>query len=402
MKTDCRDIEALLSPYADGELDAADAARVETHLAECPACRETLAAWRDAEAAFASMRVERSDVEWERLARRVDDAIDASETAEAGDRVAAAAAPATAAPRSAGGHAPERRRVHPWLWGSSGVLMAAALVLLFWPWITSEDGGMQTRTMLPPANRPPAVAGNEGAERDDARAGAPAEQGGAGADIPVAQGDAKAPGTRGVDIRRVAIEQEAKAKDELSASLSKEARDESGAPGTPPAREQTRALGYLTSPAPAPESAEEMAPAPVEARKSLAVPPPASRARDMDEGASSAFRQEPDVLLEDAVQSAPDSAFVPVQRAAQQALDSGEPAALERAASTLAAFTLAWPEDPRRADALAQRVRVLAALAVHDPGRWCAGLAVARAQWREAAGDAAPFPEPEPAEAACP
>lgn len=393
MKTDCRDIEALLSPYADGELDAADAARVESHLAECAACRETLAAWREAEAAFASMRVERSDVEWERLARRVDDAIDASGTAEAGGRVAAA-------PQAAGARTPERRRVHPWLWGSSGVLMAAALVLLFWPWITSEDGDMQTRTMLPPASRPPAVAGNEGAERDDARAGAPAEQGGAGADIPVAQGDAKAPGTRGVDIRRVAIEQEAKAKDELSASLSKEARDESGAPGTPPA-EATRALGYLTSPAPAPKSAEEMAPAPVEARKSLAVPPPASRARDGDK-AESAFRQEPDVLLEDAVRSAPDSAFVPVQRAAQQALDSGEPAALERAASTLAAFTLAWPEDPRRADALAQRVRVLAALAVHDPGRWCAGLAEARTQWREAAGDAAPFPEPEPVEAVCP
>ncbi len=396
MRTDCREIEALLSPYADGELDAADAARVESHLAECAACRETLAAWREAEEAFASVHVERSEVEWERLARRVDDAIDASETAaaEAGGRAAA--------PRAAGARTPERRRVHPWLWGSSGVLMAAALVLLFWPWITSEDGDMQTRTMPPPASRPPAVAGNEGAERDDARTGAPAGQDGAGADIPVAQGDAKAPGTRGVDIRRVAIEQEAKAKDELSASLSKEARDESAEPGTPPAPEETRALGYVTPPAPAPESAEEMASAPVEARKSLAVPPPVSRARDLDKGASSALRQEPEVLLEDAVRSAPDSAFVPVQRAAQQALDSGEPAALERAASSLAAFALAWPEDPRRADALAQRVRVLAALAVHDPDRWCAGLSGARAQWREAAGETAVFPAPEPAEAVCP
>lgn len=408
MKADCRDIEALLSPYADGELDADGARRVESHLAECAACRETLAAWRETEDAFASVRVERSDVEWERLARRVDDAIDAAEAADAraGGRVAAAAS--AAAPRAARGPAPERRRVHPWLWGSSGVLVAAALVMLFWPWITSEDGGMQTRTRspqsIPPATRPPAVAGNEGA---DARAGTPAETGLTGADIPVAQGDGKAPGTRGVDIRRVAIEQEAKRKDELSASLSKETlkevRDDSAvageaqgfAPQTPPP-----ALQAAPSP-PAPDGSAEAAPEPAEATKSMTRDVTRSWSVPRAE-TSSRERQLGEVQLQDADGTAPDSAFAATQRAAQQALDSGEPAALERAVSSLAAFALAYPDDARRVEALAQRVRVLAALAVHDPDRWCAGLSVARMQWRDAAGEAVAFPAPEPAEAACP
>src|SRR5688500_6996118 len=37
-----RHVERRLTPYADGELSAADAARVDTHLATCARCRSTL------------------------------------------------------------------------------------------------------------------------------------------------------------------------------------------------------------------------------------------------------------------------------------------------------------------------------------------------------------------------
>ena len=79
MKEPCPDFLERLAAYADGELDAAEARRVEEHVASCDACRETLRAWRDADAALAGTDVARSDVEWERLARRVESAIDAEE-----------------------------------------------------------------------------------------------------------------------------------------------------------------------------------------------------------------------------------------------------------------------------------------------------------------------------------
>ncbi len=44
----CDAIGPDLSSFADGELDQAGAARVEAHLAECPACRESLRVWRAA------------------------------------------------------------------------------------------------------------------------------------------------------------------------------------------------------------------------------------------------------------------------------------------------------------------------------------------------------------------
>jgi TonB family protein len=46
MNRDCGRLRELLGAYADGELDGRDAARVETHLAGCAACRHELAELR--------------------------------------------------------------------------------------------------------------------------------------------------------------------------------------------------------------------------------------------------------------------------------------------------------------------------------------------------------------------
>ncbi len=48
----CADYEILICDYVDGTLDAADRARVEAHLAECPSCAELA---RDSSAAVAFM-----------------------------------------------------------------------------------------------------------------------------------------------------------------------------------------------------------------------------------------------------------------------------------------------------------------------------------------------------------
>ena len=37
---DCRDVDAIMTAYVDGEVAAEEAAAVRTHLAECPPCRE--------------------------------------------------------------------------------------------------------------------------------------------------------------------------------------------------------------------------------------------------------------------------------------------------------------------------------------------------------------------------
>jgi anti-sigma factor RsiW len=44
--TECRQIESLLPPYVDGDASAADAARIEAHLAACESCTRTVMAQR--------------------------------------------------------------------------------------------------------------------------------------------------------------------------------------------------------------------------------------------------------------------------------------------------------------------------------------------------------------------
>ena len=43
---DCKALFAKLSDYLDGEIDAADCAHVDDHLADCPPCRDFLESLR--------------------------------------------------------------------------------------------------------------------------------------------------------------------------------------------------------------------------------------------------------------------------------------------------------------------------------------------------------------------
>lgn len=65
---DPRREEALLSAYVDGELDAAEAARVEAYLAEDPAARREVARLRRLKAVTASFRLQEAPPEaWEQF-----------------------------------------------------------------------------------------------------------------------------------------------------------------------------------------------------------------------------------------------------------------------------------------------------------------------------------------------
>lgn len=55
--SDCRQMEALLPPYVDGEATAAVRARVDAHLAGCASCKESLAMQREVRALLVSRRV---------------------------------------------------------------------------------------------------------------------------------------------------------------------------------------------------------------------------------------------------------------------------------------------------------------------------------------------------------
>ena len=50
---DCRELGALISAYADGELEGAELERAEAHLAACDACRVRVEAYREMDAAAA-------------------------------------------------------------------------------------------------------------------------------------------------------------------------------------------------------------------------------------------------------------------------------------------------------------------------------------------------------------
>ena len=58
MKEDCTDIQELLSGFLDGELDEAQQSRVDSHLSECPACRDELEKMKLLVAVTSSIRIE--------------------------------------------------------------------------------------------------------------------------------------------------------------------------------------------------------------------------------------------------------------------------------------------------------------------------------------------------------
>ena len=53
MSANCHEFEERLAGYVDGELGPDDVRAVEAHLATCEACRATVAAWQEADAALA-------------------------------------------------------------------------------------------------------------------------------------------------------------------------------------------------------------------------------------------------------------------------------------------------------------------------------------------------------------
>lgn len=58
---ECRQLEALLPPFVDGEATAADGSRIEAHLARCAECRESVRAQREVRALLVSRRASLSE-----------------------------------------------------------------------------------------------------------------------------------------------------------------------------------------------------------------------------------------------------------------------------------------------------------------------------------------------------
>src|SRR5688500_304568 len=154
--TTCREIEGLLSPYLDRELDPLVARRVEQHVASCTACSNALVAMREAGRVLAAAIPLRSQAEREALALRVELAIDREEARvfqEAAERELADQAAEPASGMRSMSSMEERATTQPeaprqrargfgwWAYGS-GAIAAAMLVLLLWPRFKErvEDG----------------------------------------------------------------------------------------------------------------------------------------------------------------------------------------------------------------------------------------------------------------------
>ena len=89
----CKELQDLLSPYLDGELDAAQRGAVEQHLGDCPDCKRELANLRTMHAALQApvLRYQASDTLQQRLKIKLRDA-DAREQRPVWPRWAAVAA----------------------------------------------------------------------------------------------------------------------------------------------------------------------------------------------------------------------------------------------------------------------------------------------------------------------
>jgi len=125
MSERCHGIRKRLSAYADGELSAADEQDVRAHVADCADCRAALAEIALVDQAIASEDVSRPEEDWERLASRVDAAV---ERAHERDRHAARTQHGWRRhkkPGFLGGLLPA-----PVAFGSAGTLVAAVLVVL--------------------------------------------------------------------------------------------------------------------------------------------------------------------------------------------------------------------------------------------------------------------------------
>ena len=89
----CKDCEALLHPYLDGEMDAAQRSDVDAHLKSCPECRKALEQFQTLQRALQQpgLRYTASDTLRQRLQKKLREA-DAREQRSTWPRYAAAAA----------------------------------------------------------------------------------------------------------------------------------------------------------------------------------------------------------------------------------------------------------------------------------------------------------------------
>lgn len=89
----CKELEPLLSPYLDGELDATQRRSVDEHLKDCPACRQQLADYQSLSSMLEQpgLRYAASDTLKQRIRNKLKEA-DAQERRPAWPRWAAAAA----------------------------------------------------------------------------------------------------------------------------------------------------------------------------------------------------------------------------------------------------------------------------------------------------------------------
>lgn len=164
MNPTCREIEGLLSPYLDRELDPLVARRVDEHLSSCSACSDALAATREAGRILAAAVPLRSEAEWEALALRVEMAIDreearvfqeaaAKELMAHEEAVQATPAMAMRTLREEPSKKAERSRPRGFGWWGygSGAIAVAMLVLLLWPWFQEH---VEEGPPAPPARAP--------------------------------------------------------------------------------------------------------------------------------------------------------------------------------------------------------------------------------------------------------
>ncbi len=121
--SDCRQMEALLPPYVDGEAAPANRAAVEAHLAGCAACREAVSMQREVRTLLVSRRARLAEPAPAGLAAEVRRVVATQQarTTPSWSRVSAFAAAAAVVLAVTGAFS--------WATGQSSVLLAAQLTL---------------------------------------------------------------------------------------------------------------------------------------------------------------------------------------------------------------------------------------------------------------------------------
>ena len=431
MNPTCREIEGLLSPYLDRELDPLVARRVDEHVTSCPACSEALAAMREAGRILAAAGPLRSEAEWEALALRVEMAIDREEarvfqeaaTKELVDlEERLQATPATAmrtfeeAPAEQAEPSRSRARGFGWWAYGSGAIAVAMLVLLLWPWFQEH---VEEGPPAPPARTPtfdtrarheePApstVPQQENlSEREQARkpddkrnASPPSER-----DLASSSERAAAPPTTAEKATGADKDAEQPAIGALRA-------EETPSPGTAPSRAQSAEppassdeQAKLEKSAPSGSAPNAQKAVPQEKRKAAAkedaggTPQPISKSETSpvwrSDPSSNGFRgktmSKGDAPASDTPSPPPPIKLISETEWAEmgeiqthEALKAGTEKSLTEASYVLESFLKEYPSSVFRPRASANLVRTTAALVQLNPNLWCERAVAALDNWK--------------------